>query len=189
MSSSKVEAILRRIKPEKRTRPLLPRRGDDLPLLGRERLPTRKVLYDTTTYIDQLQDRFPSYGYAELRLAEVWHSTVTEAELLAPCGLLDPRHPGTAFVVAQIISSIERRRPERTIVPDRGIWIEAAVLSSTLARLQDYGKEQRWRTFLDALLFATARKSGLTLITRNVKDFDLLQQLEPSGRVMFYQRT
>jgi hypothetical protein len=33
----------------------------------------------------------------------------------------------------------------------------------------------------DALLFAPARKSGLTLLTRNISDFDLLQQLEPKS--------
>jgi predicted nucleic acid-binding protein len=158
-----------------------------LPYLGRERLETKKVLYDTTTYIDQLQGRFPPYAYAELRTAELWHSTVTEAELVAPCGLLDPRHPGTALTIAQIVSSIERRRAGRTISPDREMWLEASVLSSTLARLQQYGREQRWRIFLDSLLFATARKFGLTLVTRNVKDFDFLQQIDPAGRVMFYE--
>ena len=40
----------------------------------------------------------------------------------------------------------------------------------------------------DALLFATARKNGLTLLTRNVGDFDLLQQLDPSVSVLFYQQ-
>jgi predicted nucleic acid-binding protein len=39
----------------------------------------------------------------------------------------------------------------------------------------------------DALLFATARKHGCTVLTRNVIDFDLLAQLDPSGRVIFYQ--
>ncbi len=40
----------------------------------------------------------------------------------------------------------------------------------------------------DALLFATARKHGLTVLTRNTADFDLLQQLDPVGRVLFYSR-
>ncbi len=37
-----------------------------------------------------------------------------------------------------------------------------------------------------ALLFATARKHGLTVLTRNVADFDLVQQLEPSVSILFY---
>jgi predicted nucleic acid-binding protein len=39
----------------------------------------------------------------------------------------------------------------------------------------------------DALLFVTARRHGCTLLTRNVGDFDLMQQLEPAGRVLFYR--
>jgi hypothetical protein len=37
----------------------------------------------------------------------------------------------------------------------------------------------------DALIFATARKHGLTALTRNTDDFDLLQQLDPFGKVFF----
>jgi predicted nucleic acid-binding protein len=47
--------------------------------------------------------------------------------------------------------------------------------------------EQRRRVLNDALLFATARKYGCAVLSRNVRDFDLLQQLDPSGKVMFYK--
>jgi len=40
----------------------------------------------------------------------------------------------------------------------------------------------------DALLLETARKYGLTVLTRNIGDFDLLQQLEPTAKVLFYER-
>ncbi len=39
----------------------------------------------------------------------------------------------------------------------------------------------------DALLFATARKHGCSVLTRKVLDFDFLQQLDPSGKVLFYR--
>jgi predicted nucleic acid-binding protein len=61
------------------------------------------------------------------------------------------------------------------------------VLSGTLARTQGYGREQRRRVLNDALLFGTARKYGSAVLSRNVRDFDLLQQLDPSGQVMFYK--
>jgi predicted nucleic acid-binding protein len=57
-----------------------------------------------------------------------------------------------------------------------------------LARLQNYDKNNRKRVLNDALLFSTARKHGLTVLTRNILDFDFLQQLEPTGRVLFYHR-
>ena len=39
----------------------------------------------------------------------------------------------------------------------------------------------------DALIFFDARKHGRTVLTRNVADFDLLQQLAPDGQVLFYR--
>jgi predicted nucleic acid-binding protein len=70
---------------------------------------------------------------------------------------------------------------------DPEIWREAGVLSGTLARTHGYGREQRRRVLNDALLFASARKYGCAVLSRNVRDFHLLQQLDPSGRVMFYK--
>jgi predicted nucleic acid-binding protein len=145
-------------------------------------------LYDSTVYVDILQDRFPREADAAIRAADAWHSTVTEAELAVLCGLLDPGHPETANTVRQIVATIERRPAQRTIAPDRETWLEAGVLSGIVARLQNYARADRRRVLNDALLFATARKHSLTVFTRDITDFDLLQQLEPSGRILFYQR-
>ena len=40
---------------------------------------------------------------------------------------------------------------------------------------------------LDCLIFVSARRRGLTVLTANVNDFDLLQQLVPDGKVAFYR--
>src|SRR5438874_11020257 len=72
-------------------------------------------------------------------------------------------------------------------LPISEIWREAGILSGTLARLQGYKSDQRRRVLNDALLFATARKHGCSVLTRNVLDFDFLQQLNPSGKVLFYR--
>jgi len=146
-----------------------------------------KLLYDTTVYIDILQGRFPQHGEAVLRATEAWHSPVTEAELAAACGLLDPAHPQTREIIAQVAAVIDRRPGYRTITPDPEIWREAGVLSGILAWTQGYAREQRRRVLNDALLFAAARKYGCAVLSRNVRDFDFLQQLDPSGRVMFYK--
>jgi len=138
-------------------------------------------------YIDILQDRFSREGEAMLRATEAWHSPVTEAELAATCALLDPAHSQTHEIIEQIAAVIDRRPSYRTITPDPEVWREAGVLSGTLARTQGYGREQQRRVLKDALLFATARKYGCALLSRNVRNFDLLQQLDPSGKVMFYK--
>lgn len=102
-------------------------------------------------------------------------------------GLLDPSHPKTRKAIERIAASIRQRALQRTITPDAVVWREAGILSGILARLQGYDKNQRRRLMNDALLFVTAQRNGCTLLTRNISDFDFLQQLEPDGRVLFYR--
>ena len=185
--NSDFRATLRRLKPEKRRGQLKPRDECDLDFIETTSKKPRKLLYDTTVYIDILQNRFPQGGEFMLRAAEAWHSPVTEAELSAAIGLLDPGHPGTSEIIEQITAVLERRPSYRTIVPDPEIWREAGILSGILGRLQGYGKDQRRRALNDALLLASAGKHGCVVLTRNVVDFDLLQQLDPSGGVLFYK--
>jgi predicted nucleic acid-binding protein len=187
--NSDFRATVRRLKPEKRHAQLKPRDESDLDFIETTSKKPGKLLYDTTVYIDVLQNRFPQGGEFMLRAAEAWHSPVTEAELSAAIGLLDPGHPGTSEIIEQIMAVIERRPSYRTIVSDPEIWREAGILSGILGRLQGYGKDkyQRRRALNDALLFASARKHGCVALTRNVVDFDLLQQLDPSGSVLFYK--
>ncbi len=185
--SSEFQNTLRRLNPDKHREQLRPRAESELEFIGTTRHRPAKLLYDTTVYVDILQGRFPRPGEALLRASEAWHSPVTEAELAATCGLLDPAHPQTPEILKQVAAVIDRRPSYRTITPDPGIWREAGVLSGTLTRIQGYGKEQRRRVLNDALLFATARKYGCAVLSRNVRDFDLLQQLDPSGKVIFYK--
>jgi predicted nucleic acid-binding protein len=145
-----------------------------------------KLLYDTTVYIDVLQGRFPETGELMLRAVEAWHSPVTEAELSAAAGLLDPSHPNSRKVIDQIAAVLDQRPTQRTIAPDLFVWREAGILSGILARLQGYDKGQRRRILNDALLFVTARRHGCAVLTRNLSDFDFLQQLDPGGQVLFY---
>ena len=185
--SSEFQATLRRLKPGKHRAQLRPRTESELEFVGTTSHRPAKLLYDTTVYIDILQGRFPQQGEAMLRATEAWHSPVTEGELAATCGLLDPTHSQTREIIEQIAAVIDRRPTYRTIPPDSEICREAGVLSGTLARIQGYGREEQRRVLNDALLFATARKYGCVVLSRNVRDFDLLQQLDPSGRVMFYR--
>ncbi len=192
--SSELQNILRRLKPEKRLKRLRPRDLAELPF-ARSGLPPAgtaaqrwpRLLYDTTVYVDILQGRFPDEADLMLRASDAWHSTVTEAELVALCGLLNPGHPETRKTIDRMMAVIEKRPAHRTIAPDREVWREAGILTGILARLQNYGHADRRRVLNDALLFSSARKHALTVFTRNIGDFDLLQQLDKSGRVLFYR--
>jgi predicted nucleic acid-binding protein len=184
--SSEFQATLRRLKPERHLAQLKPRSRAELQFLGASSFKGVKLLYDTTVYVDILQQRFPRAADVILCAADAWHSTVTESELAALCGLLDPTHPDTRRAIEQTIAVIDRRPAHRTIAPDREDWRESGILTGLLSRLQGYGTADRRRVLNDALIFATARKHGLTVLTRNINDFDLLQQLQPSGQVLFY---
>ena len=186
--NSEFRHSLRRIKPEKHKTQLSPRQSSDLLHIDDIKKPIPKLLLDTTVYIDVLQGRLARDADAILSTAELWHSTVTEAELAATCGLLHPDHPHTRQAIEQIAASVDKRPTHRILAPDRGVWREAGILSGLLARLQGYDSAHRRQVLNDALIFCTASKHGCTVITRNTSDFDLLQQLVPLGRVLFYNQ-
>jgi predicted nucleic acid-binding protein len=177
---------LRRLKPGKRLKALRPRDRSELTFLHQLGRPFPKLLLDTTVYIDELQGKLPRDIEVSLRLTEIWHSTVTEAELTALAGLLDPAHPKTRLAVQQVLASVERRPDHRILNPDREVWREAGILAGLLARLQNYGKAEQRRTLNDALIFLSAAKNGCAVLTRNISDFNLLMQLAP-GKGIFYE--
>jgi predicted nucleic acid-binding protein len=185
-SSSEVRKTLRRLKPSKWQNRLEER--DPSQLLWADQISSStKLLLDTTVYIDQLQGKLSEALQFGLRAASLWHSTVTESEIAALVGLLDPNHPDSAATIEQVLKSIERRPIHRIVTPDREIWREAGILAGLMARLQQYGKAEQRKALNDALIFLSAAKEGFTVLTRNRSDFDLLQQLSPSGKVLFYR--
>jgi predicted nucleic acid-binding protein len=185
-SSGPFQQSLRRLKPEKYRRRLVCRHRSELRFLSNLRPPFPKLLLDTTVYIDALQGKLPDDAEVALRAGSLWHSTVTEAELAALAGLLDPKHPDTAAVIAQVGASIELRPAYRILVPDRDTWREAGILAGLLARLQGYGRKEQRKALNDALIFLTAAKNGCVVLTRNRSEFDLLMQLDPRGHAIFY---
>ena len=184
-SSSDIRRVLRRLKTSERRTKLQHRERSALPFVtDTDVIP--KLLLDTTVYIDELQAKLPRDVELLLRSPYLWHSSVTEAELSALAGLLDPAHPDTAQAHHQVFATIEHRPNHRIVNPDRETWREAGILAGMLARLQQYGKVEQRKTLNDALIFLSAAKEGLTVLTRNISDFDLLSQLEPQGKVLFY---
>jgi predicted nucleic acid-binding protein len=185
-SSSAFQQSLRRLKPEKHERGLVYRDRSQLRFLPSLKPPLSKLLLDTTVYIDALQGRLPDDMEVALRTGSLWHSSVTEAELAALAGLLDPKHSETASVIAQVAASIDLRPEHRILTPDRETWREAGILAGLLARLQRYGKIEQRKALNDTLIFLTAARNGCVVLTRNITDFDLLMQLDARGQAVFY---
>lgn len=185
--NSSFQGVLHRLKSELFTAPLSYRATDGLPFAKSSGEQVTKLLYDTTVYIDGLHRKFPETLEPWFRVCEDWHSPVTEAELAYACGRLDPRHPDTANTLGAIKEVIENRPDNRILEVDREIWQEAAVLCGILVRLQQHEKSETSRLLNDALIFFTGLRNDCTVLTRNVRDFDLMLQVVPSGRVLFYQ--
>ena len=184
-SSSDVRRTLRRLKPSARRASLQYRQRSELPFIA-EASSVPRLLLDTTVYIDELQGKLPRDVELAIRSTSLWHSTVTECELSALAGLLDPGHPGTPHAIDQVLASIEQRPSHRILNPDREVWRDAGILAGLLARVQQYGKAEQRKTLNDALIFLSATRAGLTVLTRNISDFDLLMQLARDGKVLFY---
>jgi len=145
------------------------------------------VLLDTCVYIDQLQGRLDAMVETLIEMRHIHHPAVAIQELMHTVGVLDPAHSRTAAVVGAIRVLIESMPAHRIRVPDVDTLGRAAVLSGDLCRLQGYRNDHRRKALQDCVLFLQALRDGLTVVTRNVKDFDYLLQLMPEGRVLLYR--
>lgn len=79
--------------------------------------------------------------------------------------------------------------PRRLKAPGREALIEAGALAGAVARKMGYDRDDRRKLLNDASLFLQAEQEGLILLTGNIGDFDLLQQMRPNGRVIFYRKS
>ena len=167
----------------------LARRADgELPFVDASRIGGQGLLLDTCVYIDQMQDRTPQLLDDLIARRQVNHSTVAIQEMMHTVGALQRSDTRTAAVVAEIRKQIAAMPPHRIFTPDAEILGRAALLSGALCRLRDYQKDGRLRALQDCVLFLQARKLGLVVLTANIGDFDLLLQLVPTGRALFYRR-
>lgn len=181
-------ATLRRLKPERRTAPLVRRADSELPFVSNPVISGPALLLDTTVYIDVLQGRAPQAVKDLLLAREVNHSSVALAELVHLFGRLDPAHKDTASVLAPIAAVIAEIRPHRLTAPSIQALAEAGIVTGMIARLTGLPKVDRQPMLNDATIFLQAMESGFTVLTGNVSDMDLIAQLVLAGRVVFYRR-
>lgn len=116
-----------------------------------------------------------------------YHSVVAIQELMHTVGVLDPSHAGTTAIVSAIERLVSSMPAHRIRVPDVNTLGRAAVLSGVLCRIQGYQYDHRRKALQDCVLFLQAYKDGLTVVTRNIRDFDYLLQLVPEARVLMYR--
>ena len=169
-------------------RTLARRSADELPFVDVSPIGGQGLLLDTCVYIDQMQNRSPQVLDDLVAQRQINHSTVAIQELMHTVGVLNPTDARTAGVIDEIGKLIKAMPPHRIFAPDIEVLGRAALLSGILCRLQGYEKDAKLRALQDCVLFLQAQKLGLVVLTANVRDYDILLQLIPAGRVLFYRQ-
>jgi predicted nucleic acid-binding protein len=149
------------------------------------------VLLDTNVILNGMARREPPELTALLdSLPEAFVSGPVIAELTWARGRLDPAHPNTANVLAVYDQVLRRIDPAKVLTPDAAEWAQAGEFAGATARaLAGAGARMpadgRMELMNDAVTAVVALRAGATIVTADT-DFDLLQQLSPTLKVVFY---
>jgi len=186
-----LKASERALKPQQARGPLAVRADATLRWAASEPKAGRPLLIDTNVYIDTLQGKIPAAVDDLLRYRSIFHFAVCLAELTHAFGRLDPGNPVTKAALAAIAGTIDQDIPRHQLfAPDTDIWGKAGMLAGKALRLARIpaGQGAERKLLNDSLIYLQARKVGAAILTRNVRDFDLLEQAAPGGGVVFYRR-
>jgi hypothetical protein len=180
---------LRSLKPQRYSGTLKRRADEDLPWVADEPAIGGALFLDTTVYLDVLQGRSPNEVDRLLSYRLCHHSSVCLSELTHIFGRLDPKHASTKAVLETLEATVEDVPQHRLHAPDAAVWGQAGVLAGLLFRLSNLPKgEGHERRFVnDALVFLQARQLGASVLTGNVRDYDFLTQILPTGRIILYR--
>lgn len=181
--------ILRSLKPQKRSETLERRADDDLAWVDDEPAIGGPLFLDTSVYLDVLQGRSPAAVDTLLTYRICHHSAVCLSELTHAFGRLDPTHASTKSVLEIVQQTIDDIPAHRLHAPDATICGQAGIVAGLLFRLSKLPKgEGHERSFVnDALIFLQAQRLGASVLTGNIRDFDYLSQVFPTGRIILYR--
>ncbi|MGH8291452.1 MAG: type II toxin-antitoxin system VapC family toxin [Steroidobacteraceae bacterium] len=183
-----LDAALRWLKPSRRRRPLQRRPDEQLNWIDTVPAAGGAVLLDTTVYVDSLQGRSPDSLDAFLSVRTCNHSCVCLSELTHAFGRLNPNDRRTEKALKVIGRTVRNIPSYRLVAPDASSWGEAGILGGLLFRLGCHPAGAERKCLNDALVYLQGRKNGWPVVTRNLRDFDFLNQLVPDGRVLLYRR-
>ncbi len=145
------------------------------------------LLLDTTVYIDGMKRAgLPADIQALLADRVIRHSPICVGELGFGVGRIDPSHRDTERNRSAIEGVLGRLEPDSFVELSAAGWARAGVLAGALSRLQGFAQDRRRTLFLDAALFVTAQELGLTLVSANLTDMDLLLQIGGEAMVLLY---
>ena len=131
------------------------------------------VLFDSSVYIAALR----SGGDASL-LAYRW---AAEAPLWLSSVVLEELYAGSRPESRRALARLERdfEKAKRVLVPNLSDWSTAGRILAGVAAKFGYEKIGRARLANDALIAASAARSGIRVLTVNARDFSLLARFCP----------
>jgi len=182
-----LKEVLRKRKPAKRTSQLVPRSRRQL--IEWTSLPggsPRALLLDTNVYINRAAGRLAAPLREVIDQALLFHCSVGLAELSVGVANADPSRPGWSALRDHYSELFAEIPASRLVTPDEQVWIDAGVIAGTLARTQGFQPHQRKDCLNDALIFLTAAKAGIPVLTANRDEFDFIQQIAPVGQFIHY---
>ncbi len=144
------------------------------------------LVADTNVYINDAAANLPADVEALLDRTLLFHCSVCIAELATGVANRNPAHPRWAATRDHYGALIATIPLSRLLTPDPDVWADAGVIAGTLARTQGFQPHQRKECLNDALIFLTAAKAGIAVLTANRDEFDLIQQIAPEGRFVHY---
>lgn len=146
----------------------------------------RALLLDTNVYINRAAGRLAAPLRQVIDQTLLFHCSVGLAELAVGVANADPSRPGWPMLRDHYSELFAAIPASRLVTPDEQVWIDAGVIAGTLARTQGFQSHQRKDCLNDALIFLTAAKAGIPVLTANRDEFDFIQQIAPVGQFIHY---
>jgi len=136
----------------------------------------KRYVLDTNLYIEASRDRDWAEelaGFVSAHLPLIYLHAVVAQELLA--GAVDAEKG--RLVERGVVRPFEKRG--RVVTPAFGTWKRAGSIMARLVEAKRMSPGGFGRSFVnDCLLGASCREEGLTLISRNTRDFELIREVE-----------
>lgn len=136
-----------------------------------------KYALDTNLYIAAIRDKASGAAlenFSSEHLPAIHLHAVVVQELLA--GAIDVQKERSLHT--NLISPFERRR--RIITPSYRAWRRAGEIIARLIQRKLVKPGDFPRSFQnDCLIAASCREAGITLVTNNLRDYELIGQIEP----------
>ena len=136
---------------------------------------SRKVLYDTSVYIDALRRQDTSKLLARGSTSEV---------LSLSAVVLEELYAGADESTAKLLSKLQRDfdGAKRLLVPELSDWATTGRLIARIGEKCGYERIGRSRLTNDALIATSASRTGAVVLTINARDFGLIAEFLPSFR-------